>query len=121
MVSPGIAVRGGRPEDIPHLVDLTARFVEGCAEDIAGGGIPQKRKLLVKGLIGDPPAGMIGDPAEEVRMRPVIADPVCHDSDLDIGVLIDERLDDLFEEFDPLLEGIETGRPEIEKGVRIRR
>ena len=52
-------------------------------------------------------------------MGPVVADPVRNDGDLDIGVLIDERLDDLFEKFDPFLEGVEPGRPEIEKRIRV--
>ena len=54
-------------------------------------------------------------------MRPVIADPVCHEGDLDIVMLIDEGLNDRFEEFDPFLEGIQTGRPEKEKGFRVYR
>ena len=52
-------------------------------------------------------------------MAPVVADPVSHDRHLDIGMGIDEAADDLFEKFDPLLKGIEAGRPEIEERIRL--
>ena len=51
-------------------------------------------------------------------MGPVVADPIRNDGDLDIGVPIDEGTDDLFEKFHPLLEGVETGGPEIEERIR---
>ena len=111
MVSARITVGGRGPEEVAHLIDLAAGFVQRGAEDIARRGKTEHRERFVETLVGYPPSGRAGDPSADLFMGVIVSDAVAHNGNLCIGVGVYKPLGDRFEEFDPLLRRIQARRP----------
>jgi len=108
VVTAGVPVGCRGPEEVAHLIYLTAGLIERGPEDVAGRRIPQHGKPFGKGRIGNTAPGGVSDSPQYIHMGAVISHPVADDGDLHVRMDIHKLLGYLFQQFHPLLQGVEA-------------